>query len=126
MPVPLVHSPPSDEKIIHRLVYKALPASDKPYRDSKTLRREVITYEVVLAQPKQTTESTSSVQSEAQPDFEALSESESYASEETDASQEAEPNLSIDPQCEKGTETVMDLMMPDRSVVLHISQLVVT
>lgn len=45
LPPRLVHSPPAQQRIVHRLIYKVPPSSPKP-------KTELISFEVVLAQSK--------------------------------------------------------------------------
>lgn len=84
LPASLVHSPPSEQKFVHRLVYKALSSGGPSV--GGLARRKVITFEVLLAQPKQRSEDAEGGSS----------------------------TLSVEPWCEQGTESQLNLMMPDR------------
>ncbi|GJE85757.1 mitochondrial inner-membrane-bound regulator, SLS-like protein [Phanerochaete sordida] len=96
LPSSLVHSPPSEQKLVHRLIYKALPTSDSSAESAdELLRRKMITFEVVLAQAR------------AQ-----------MGGEDAESS-----SLSIEPRCEQGTESQLNLMMPDRTMDIRMSGL---
>ena len=91
MPASLAHSAPSDQKIVHRLIYKALPSTDQLSKPEKgPSQTNVITFEVVIAQAKENSESIDA---------------------------ESPHNLSIEPRSQKGTETVVNLMMADRLAI---------
>ena len=86
LPASLAHYVPSEQKIVHRLIYKSLSPTDQTSNAGKSASQSnVITFEVVIAVNGQASDA------------------------------ESVQTLSIDPRWQKGTETVLDLMMPDRS-----------
>lgn len=82
-----MHSPPSEQRqrLVHRLIHKAIPSSSPSDNAGELLQRKIIAFEILLAQPKQ-------------------------AAEDVDAPD----SLTIEPRCEQGTESQLNLMMPDR------------
>ncbi|KIP12467.1 hypothetical protein PHLGIDRAFT_124010 [Phlebiopsis gigantea 11061_1 CR5-6] len=94
LPPSLVHSVPAEQKILHRLIYKSLPPADQtPSAAKNASQSNVITFEVVIAVDSQASDA------------------------------ESVQTLSIDPRWQKGTETVLDLMMPDRSMDIRLTAL---
>jgi hypothetical protein len=86
LPASLVHSTPNDQKIIHRLLYRALPSLDANSVSSDGVtQRKIIAFDVALTQPQVASDASSAP-------------------------------LAVEPRCEIGSETVLHLMMPDRCV----------
>ena len=94
LPTTLVHTSPSHQQLIHRLIYKALPsgppdASPAEVNDTSPITH-TINLEVVLARPK-----------------------EPRGDEDADVEAKSEP-LSFIPHCWQAKETDLDLLLPDR------------
>ncbi|KAJ3554628.1 hypothetical protein NM688_g3008 [Phlebia brevispora] len=102
LPAALVHTPPSQQRLVHRLVYKALPPSASTYpsgspstnNGSTMPATHTINLEIVLARPKQ----------------DDTPKPEGFA-------------LSFTPRCWMGTEAKLDLLLPDRSIDARLTVL---
>jgi len=114
LPAVLIDSSPAEQKVLHRLTYHALPKLDPNYGSSDTpssakastpYANKVITFEVVLAQPRQSPlnpEVDNDLVEDLNADVPLL-----------DASSTA--------QCTVGVEASADLMMPDRPMDLRLT-----
>ncbi|TFY56418.1 hypothetical protein EVJ58_g7657 [Rhodofomes roseus] len=110
LPARLVHSSPATEKIIHRLVYRAVqppPAGGAHHARVK----KFLSFEVPLLQPRDGLPDAG--QSENTPTTESGA---AHAAGEVD---DWTPSaLSSEPECITGIENEIDVMLPDRCAVL--------
>ena len=100
LPTTLVHTPPSHQQLIHRLIYKALPSGRQDAPPAEVNDTSPITHtinlEVVLARPKEP---------RGDDDHEGIEDAEVETKSEA---------LSFTPHCWQAKEMDLDLLLPDR------------
>ncbi|KAI0348421.1 hypothetical protein BDW22DRAFT_1424598 [Trametopsis cervina] len=107
LPTSLVHSSPAKQKIIYRLVYRVLPsapssaASDKAQSSLSVETDDIMTLEIVLAQPKETVLS---------------GEDDTVEKTMPIEDQDASVPLPMRALCVKATESLLDVMLPDKAM----------
>jgi len=107
-------SPPTEQKILHRLIYRVLPTSTHTEHDQQPSTK-LIKYEISLAQPKPPLSQNTMRETALEEDFE-------YPRAETESSEDGSPrSLVLPSQCWSGTENTVTLMIPDRPMDVHFS-----
>ncbi|THH15179.1 hypothetical protein EW146_g5258 [Bondarzewia mesenterica] len=97
LPSPFLKTPPSEQKLTHRLIYRALPPADFAVTAKS---RKVLHFELTLPQPKPV----------------------SHISDgPIDESVEGILDLSDSLECWKGLQTDVDVLMPDRQMDIRFS-----
>ncbi|KZT75163.1 hypothetical protein DAEQUDRAFT_23709 [Daedalea quercina L-15889] len=99
LPAPLVNSSPSREKVVHRVLYRAV--QPRPTEDQHHVsKNKFLSFEVVLVQPRTDADSF---------------DSSLHLSDDDPVDEEpAIPALYSDAECYTGVENEVDVMLPDR------------
>ncbi|CCL98990.1 uncharacterized protein FIBRA_00998 [Fibroporia radiculosa] len=113
LPAPLVSSSPTQQKIIHRLTYRALPALGEASNVvSPGFSNRVLYFEVTLDQPRPLTKSSSLPEEGATVQLDPT---------ESQAGDDMLFDLNSPPECWVGSEVLTDLMMPDRPMDIRFA-----